>query len=107
MDITTRSIDDIRPYESNPRINDSAVDAVAASLKEFGFRYPGRNGVMGICKPCASHLAVEYKRKRRHRVRLRALLIATIALGMLPPVVDGESPPRTESARPRGPGRLG
>ena len=40
MNITTRSIDDIKPYESNPRINDDAVDAVAASLAEFGFRQP-------------------------------------------------------------------
>lgn len=38
--IEFRSIDSIRPYEKNPRINDAAVDAVAASLKEFGFRSP-------------------------------------------------------------------
>jgi len=31
-------IDDVKPYEHNPRINDAAVDAVAASIKEFGFR---------------------------------------------------------------------
>ena len=40
MDITERKIDDIRPYEQNPRINDQAVDAVAASLKEYGWRQP-------------------------------------------------------------------
>jgi ParB-like chromosome segregation protein Spo0J len=40
MDIELRNIDDIRPYESNPRQNDQAVDAVAASLREFGFRQP-------------------------------------------------------------------
>ncbi len=33
-------LDEITPYEKNPRINDGAVDAVAASLKEFGFRQP-------------------------------------------------------------------
>ena len=38
--VELRKIDDIRPYEKNPRINDKAVDAVAASLKEFGFRQP-------------------------------------------------------------------
>jgi len=38
--VELRKIDDIRPYENNPRINDQAVDAVAASLKEFGFRQP-------------------------------------------------------------------
>src|SRR5262245_3607310 len=30
----------IHPYENNPRVNDDAVAAVAASLKEFGFRQP-------------------------------------------------------------------
>ena len=38
--VELRKIDDIRPYERNPRINDQAVDAVAASLREFGFRQP-------------------------------------------------------------------
>jgi DNA modification methylase len=40
FDIEIRVIDSIRPYEKNPRKNDSAVDAVAASLQEFGFRQP-------------------------------------------------------------------
>ena len=31
---------EITPYEKNPRINDQAVDAVANSIKEFGFRQP-------------------------------------------------------------------
>jgi len=35
-----RNINDIHPYENNPRINDKAVEAVVASLKEFGFRQP-------------------------------------------------------------------
>jgi ParB-like chromosome segregation protein Spo0J len=30
----------IQPYANNPRLNDSAVDAVAASIREFGFRQP-------------------------------------------------------------------
>ena len=40
MNIELRDISTIRPYEKNPRLNDKAVDAVAASLKEFGFRQP-------------------------------------------------------------------
>lgn len=40
MDVRLVNIDDVRPYEANPRINDQAVDAVAASLREFGFRQP-------------------------------------------------------------------
>src|SRR5215472_8529393 len=35
-----RSIESIRPYEGNPRHNDAAVDAVAASIQQFGFRQP-------------------------------------------------------------------
>jgi len=40
MDVKLVSTDDIKPYEGNPRVNDPAVDAVAASLREFGFRQP-------------------------------------------------------------------
>ncbi|MCD4726865.1 MAG: ParB N-terminal domain-containing protein [Pirellulales bacterium] len=40
MNIEMRPIKDIRPYENNPRQNDAAVDAVAVSIKEFGFRQP-------------------------------------------------------------------
>jgi DNA modification methylase len=40
MRIEERSIHSIRPYEKNPRLNDQAVDAVAASIREFGFRQP-------------------------------------------------------------------
>jgi DNA modification methylase len=40
MDVELRSIDELVPYESNPRVNDDAVDAVAKSLREFGFRQP-------------------------------------------------------------------
>src|SRR5262245_60903117 len=40
MKIALRSIASIRPYENNPRVNDEAVEAVAASIREFGFRQP-------------------------------------------------------------------
>ncbi len=40
MNIEKRSIDEVIPYARNPRANDAAVDAVAASIKEFGFRQP-------------------------------------------------------------------
>ena len=33
-------IAEIKPYENNPRINDNAVEAVANSIKEFGFKNP-------------------------------------------------------------------
>src|SRR4051794_2792934 len=38
--VEMRKLDEIKPYENNPRHNDEAVDAVAASIKEFGFRQP-------------------------------------------------------------------
>jgi ParB-like chromosome segregation protein Spo0J len=40
MQVEEWAITSIRPYENNPRLNDSAVDTVAASIKEFGFRQP-------------------------------------------------------------------
>jgi DNA modification methylase len=40
MKIEERSIDEIQPYERNPRHNDEAVEAVAKSIKEFGWRQP-------------------------------------------------------------------
>jgi len=38
--VEMRKTDDVKPYEQNPRINDAAVDAVAKSIREFGFRQP-------------------------------------------------------------------
>lgn len=40
MQVKTVSIDQIKPYENNPRNNDDAVDAVANSIKEFGWQQP-------------------------------------------------------------------
>lgn len=40
MDIVYRRLAEIHPYENNPRFNDDAVDAVAASIQEFGFKVP-------------------------------------------------------------------
>ncbi len=40
MKIEQRPLSEIHPYDRNPRINDDAVDEVAASIEEFGFRQP-------------------------------------------------------------------
>jgi DNA modification methylase len=40
MHVELFDIDKIKPYERNPRKNAQAVDAVAASIQEFGFRQP-------------------------------------------------------------------
>ena len=38
--IIYKNIDELVPYENNPRDNTAAIDAVAASIKEFGFKNP-------------------------------------------------------------------
>lgn len=38
--ITLMRPDEVIPYEDNPRHNDEAVDMVAQSIADFGFRYP-------------------------------------------------------------------
>jgi DNA modification methylase len=40
MQVEMRPIDSIRPYDRNPRTNDPGVEAVAQSIREFGFRQP-------------------------------------------------------------------
>lgn len=40
MEIVNKKIDELKPYEKNPRINDEAVEYVKKSIKEFGFKVP-------------------------------------------------------------------
>ena len=40
MTIVEKKLSEIRPYENNPRRNDAAVDYVANSIREFGFKVP-------------------------------------------------------------------
>ena len=40
MKIELRALHRVIPYDQNPRLNDAAVDAVAASIREFDFRQP-------------------------------------------------------------------
>ena len=49
MQIIEKNITEITPYEKNPRKNDEAVEYVANSIKEFGFKVPiviDKNGVI-------------------------------------------------------------
>ena len=59
------------------------------------YHYPGRSGLMGLCKPCCSRLAVEYKKRRKRRTRLMAIAMA-MHLSMLLPVTGLESEVVTE-----------
>lgn len=40
ISIESINIDEIIPYKNNPRFNDDAVEAVAQSINEFGFKVP-------------------------------------------------------------------
>ena len=40
MKIIEKKITELKEYENNPRNNDGAVDAVAESIKQFGFKVP-------------------------------------------------------------------
>jgi ParB-like chromosome segregation protein Spo0J len=40
MEIVYKKVNDLIPYENNPRINDEAVEYVKNSIKEFGFKVP-------------------------------------------------------------------
>lgn len=40
MIVIEKALNEITPYENNPRNNAPAVDAVAASIEEFGFKVP-------------------------------------------------------------------
>ncbi len=40
MQIIYKGIEELKPYENNPRINEGAVEYVANSIKKFGFKVP-------------------------------------------------------------------
>ena len=40
LEIKYVKLDDLKPYVNNPRFNDDAVEYVANSIKQFGFRVP-------------------------------------------------------------------
>jgi DNA modification methylase len=40
MQITQVKIEQLKPYKNNPRKNEQSVDALAASIREFGFKVP-------------------------------------------------------------------
>lgn len=64
------ALDEITPYQNNPRNNEAAVDAVIASIVQFGFRVPllvDRNNVL-----VAGHTRLEAVKRIIERDPLRA-----------------------------------
>lgn len=39
-ELSYKNIDELKPYENNPRNNANAIKSVAESIKEFGFKVP-------------------------------------------------------------------
>ena len=49
MEIIEKKIDELKEYDNNPRYNDNAINAVAESIKQFGFKVPiiiDKNGII-------------------------------------------------------------
>lgn len=40
MEIITKKVEELIPYKNNPRNNDKAIESVANSIREFGFKVP-------------------------------------------------------------------
>jgi DNA modification methylase len=73
MHVELRNIEDIKPYPQNPRKNDHAVDAVAASIREFGFNQPlvlDKHGVIIVGD-------TRYKAARQLGLKQVPVLVAT------------------------------
>lgn len=72
MKVIDMEIGRIRPYENNPRHNDDAVDAVAESIRQFGWKQPiviDKNGVI-----VAGH--TRYKAAQRLRCEIVPCVMA-------------------------------
>lgn len=75
MQVELRPIDELKPYEQNPRQNDAAVDAVAKSIREYGFRQPivvDAEGVMLRQRP-EQRLRYVFYRQVHRVIRQRTL----------------------------------
>ena len=74
MDIVNLKLSEIKPYENNPRYNDDAVDKVAKSIQEFGFKVPivvDKNGVI-----IAGHTRLKAAKKLGMKEQARAFRLA-------------------------------
>jgi site-specific DNA-methyltransferase (adenine-specific) len=81
MKVELRSIGSIRPYENNPRHNDAAVDAVAASIREFGWRVPI------VCDEQLVVICGHTRLKAAHKLGLTEVPVHTLS-----PQADRRSP---------------
>ncbi len=67
MKVEMVAVDRLVPYARNPRQNDNAVDAVAASIREFGFRVPL------VCDESMTLLTGHTRLKAAHKLGLKEI----------------------------------
>ena len=85
LDVEYRPLAEVKPYDQNPRLNDDAVDAVANSIREFGFRQP-------IVVDGSGVIVVGHTRWKAAQTRLR--VITSTAGSMLTSGSPRTRPPR-------------
>ena len=69
MKIIEMDISEVIPYANNPRNNAAAIDAVAASIREFGFKVPvviDRNNILITGHTRLSGPLTSRKRRSKH-----------------------------------------
>ena len=67
MKVEMMAVERLVPYARNPRQNDNAVDAVAASIREFGFRVPV------VCDESMTLLTGHTRLKAAHKLGLKEI----------------------------------
>lgn len=75
MEIETLKVSQLIPYKNNPRRNDDSVDAVAESIREFGFKVPiiiDRNNIV-VCGHTRLKAAKKLKMKEVPCIRANDL----------------------------------
>lgn len=72
MEVKNVSINTVKPYENNPRNNDDAVDAVANSIKEFGWQQPIVVDIGGVI--IAGH--TRYKAAKKLKLKEVPIVVA-------------------------------
>ncbi|MCL2001656.1 MAG: ParB N-terminal domain-containing protein, partial [Planctomycetes bacterium] len=77
MRIELRAIGEVKPYPDNPRVNDGAIEAVARSIREFGFRNPITVDMDGVVVTGHTRLAAA--------TRLGLAEVPVVVLADLPP----------------------
>src|SRR5262249_61602628 len=95
MQVEERTVEDVKPYEHNPRHNDAAVDAVAASIREFGWRVPI------VCDEAMVIIAGHTRYKAAKKLGLKTVPVH-VAVGLTPAQVRAYRLAANQTAAPSG-----